>query len=122
MRTFLRILALALIVLGVAAALLGQDYGNRVGAPDLAQTFVWALVPFGLLLVAALWLARSAAALVVLVMLASLFAVTSDVSSHDELGLVFFMVPLTQSVLISGFLIVLIVRRWWVRRGEPRAV
>jgi hypothetical protein len=108
--------AIALIVaLGVVAAFHGQAYGTKVGVPDAAERIVWALIPFGLLIVGLLALARSRSDLVLLLITSIIVWLTSDYAGHDELGLVFVMVPVAQLLLVALVLAIVLLRRAWPR-------
>ena len=114
----LRVTIALVVALGVLAALHGQAYGTRAGVPDPVERVVWALLPHGLLIAGLVVLARSRSDLVLLLVASIVVWLTSDHNYHDELGLVFVMMPLLQLLLVTLALSVVLIRRLWPRLRE----
>jgi hypothetical protein len=114
----LRVTIALVVALGVLAALHGQAYGTSVGVPDPVERVVWALLPHSLLIAGLVVLARSRTDLLLLVVASIVVWLTSDYNYHDELGLVFVMVPVAQLLLVMLALSVVLVRRLWPRMRD----
>lgn len=99
------------IVLGVLAAIHGQNFGTTHGAPDPAARIAWALIPMALLALCLFVVAKSRVDLLLLLTVSAVVALTSDYSQHDELGLVFIFMPLMQLLLVGFVLGVILMRR-----------
>ena len=117
----LRATVALVVALGVLAAFHGQAYATRIGVPDAVERIVWALVPHALLIVGLVILARKRSDLVLLLASAVVVWLTSDYSDHDELGLVFVIIPLMQFLLVAFVLSIMLVRRLWPRLREKFA-
>jgi hypothetical protein len=111
----LRVTIALVVALAVRAAFHGQAYGTTIGVPDPVERIVWALIPHVLLTMGFVMLAQSRSDLVLLLVSSIVIWLTSDHSDHDELGLVFIIMPLLQFLLVALALSIILVRRLWPR-------
>ena len=109
----LRAMVALLILLAVLGAFRGKAYATRIGAPDPGERTIWALVPHALVIVGVVFLARSRLDLLLLLTSSLVIWLTSDITEHDELGLVFMIVPLLQVFLVVLALSIIQARRLW---------
>jgi hypothetical protein len=106
--------ALAVILAGgLVWAELGQNAGTCLGVPDLSERFVFVVVPYALMAIGLMFLARSRADLIVMLVCAFL-VVTANLEllgTRDELGLICAFLPVEATVMVVIALVVIAIRR-----------
>jgi cytochrome c oxidase subunit IV len=106
--------ALAVILAGgLVWAELGQNARACLGVPDLGDRFVFVIVPYALLALGLLFLARSRADLIVLLVCAILVVTVNMelLGERDELGLICAFLPIEATLLVVAALVIVAIRR-----------
>ena len=115
---------MAFLAGGLVWAELGQNAGTHWGVPDPGERYVFAIVPYALLAIGLLLLARSRADLIVLLVCAVLVVITNVelFGRPDELGLIYILVPIESAMAAIAAMVAVLVRgfvaRWLKRRRD----
>ncbi len=121
----LKVAVMVILAGGVVWGVLGQNYGTRRGIPDPASRIALTLLPFALLALGLLILARSRADVIVLLLFAvPISLVCGALFDVDELGLSHLIFPILQSMLAVAALVVVLIRRLaarWLNRRKDAA-
>ncbi len=122
----LKVALMIIVAGGLIWAEMGQKSGSCRGLPDIGERYVFAIVPYALLAIGLLLLARSRADLIVLVVCAVMVVILNVglLGIPDELGLACPFVAIEGILLVIPVLVVVMIRRLvarWLKRRKVNA-